>query len=221
MSEWWSNLLPLNQGLYIAAGSFSLIFLWQFISALVGLGGAEADVELDADIDVDGLDLDDIEVHSLEEAGETVAAFKVLSLRAILAFCTMFSWAGAMYLDRGKTLSAALLLALAWGAGGWLLVAALLNWLRKLAETGTQRLATCVGRAGTVYLNIPQDGQGEVRTLVSGRVTVVKARSADGEIAAGRPVRVRRTLDATTIEVELIKHTHPDAGPTGGKETEQ
>lgn len=214
MMGWWNSLEPLNQWFYGAAFFFSAIFLWQFISSMIGMGG-EADVDLgvDADIDVEGIDLDDIEAHSLEEAAETTAAFKLLSLRAILAFLTLFTWAGAMYLNAGKDTGAALTYAVLWGAAGWVIVALLVNWMRKLAETGTPRLATCVGRRGLVYLDIPADGQGEVRVLVSGSVSHVKARAVGGEgLKAGTAARVVRVLDQTTIEVEPAQTNQAEAG---------
>lgn len=199
MMEWWNSLEQLNQWFYGVAVFFSVIFLWQFISSLIGLGGAE----VDADIDADGLDLDDIEAHAIEEAGETITAFKILSLRAILAFCTMFSWAEALYLSLGKNVADATLYAVLWGLAGWVVVALLVNLMRKLAETGTPRLATCVGRRGMVYLDIPANGQGEVRVLVSGTISHVKARSSEGRaVSAGAPIRVLSVLDSSTVEVE-------------------
>jgi len=206
MIEWWNSLGGLNQGFYLAAGFFSLIFLWQFISSIIGLSTEGLDVEVDADIDADaGMDLDDIEAHSLEEAGETMVAFRVFSLRAILAFCTLFSWAGALYLPRTESLSTTLLYALGWGLLGWLVVSLLVWWLRGLAETGTRKLTTCVGKAGTVYLDIPADGLGEVRVAVSGAISMVKARAAGGAaLKAGTPVRVGRILNETTVEVRSV-----------------
>jgi hypothetical protein len=56
-----------------------------------------------------------------------------------------------------------------------------------------------------VYADIPAGGTGQIRTLVSGVVTVVAARAAGGEaLKAGTPVKVRRCLDATTVEVEKV-----------------
>lgn len=206
MNEWWNGLDALNKAFYIGAGFFSLIFLWQFLASLIGMAGEGADVDVDADMDVDGLDLDDIEAGAIEEAGETVAAFNVLSLRAILAFCTLFCWAAALYLDRDLARSKALVYAFFWGLAGWAVVAALVYGIRRLAETGNPRLATCVGTRGTVYLNIPEHGEGQIRITVSGVVSRVKARSTDGgAIQSGVPVRVARTLDANTVEVEAIQ----------------
>jgi len=211
MIEWWTNLTALNQVFYVLAGLFSLVFLWQFIATVIGLGGGELEVNAGhADVDFAGhfhadahVEVDSIEGHSAADAAETIAAFRLLSIRAILAFCTLFTWAGALYLDGGKSVERSLLYAALWGLGAWLVITLLVNWMRKLTETGTLDLRTCVGATGTVYLNIPAAGQGEVRVLVSGVVKLVKARGAGGaELKAGTPVRVARLLNGTTVEVE-------------------
>jgi len=201
MIEWFGNLTPLNQALYIAAAFFSLFSIWQFIASMIGLSGAD-DIDIEGGCDFDVAAPEDIEAGSMVEAIETEAAFHVLSFRAILAFFTLFCWAGAMYINIGVPVARALLYGLAWGLGGWAMVTVLVNWLRRLAETGTARLATCVGGRGTVYLDIPPGGQGEIRVVVSGRVTMVRARAAGGgEIKAGTPVQVTKMLDATTVAV--------------------
>ena len=206
MMEWWGDLSAVNQVFFLAATFFSAIFLWQFIASLIGLGHGDVDVAVDADIDVDAdVDLDSVEAHSLGEAGESFAAFKFLSIRAILAFCTLFSWAGGLYLNTETPLNRALLYALVWGLAGWLAVSVLIHWMRGLAETGTAQLSSCLNTTGTVYLNIPAAGAGEVRVTVGGAVTMVKARSDDGEsIEAGEPIRVVGVLDATTVQVRPL-----------------
>ena len=205
MFEWWNGLNSLTQGFYAVAAFFSLIFLWQFFASMIGLSGGEMDVEVEADVDIDvggGLDLDAIEAGSLEEAGETMAAFKVLSLRAIIAFCMLFGWAGGMYMERGVPTSYAILYATGWGLAGWLVVSLMMYGMRKLTESGTQKLNTCVGTRGSVYMDISAGGAGEVRVLVSGVISTVKARSAGGgEMKAGTPIRVLRMLGPVTVEV--------------------
>lgn len=196
MGAWWNGLEGLTRGFYVAAGFFSLIFLWQFLSSLIGLAGEGADV------DIDGSDLDGVEAASLEEAAESIAAFRIISIRAMLAFCTLFSWASAMYLERDKPLPTALLLGTLWGLAAWVAVAMVVHWMRKLAETGNMRIATCVGSAGSVYLDISADGVGEIKVLVSGVITCVKARTAGQQaLSAGTSIKVTRKLDATTVEV--------------------
>ena len=201
MMDWWKALETINQVFYAAAAFFSVVFLWQFISSLIGLAGTDADVDADIDGDAD-LDLDDIEAHSIEEAAESTMAFRIFTVRAILAFFTLFAWAGALYLDAGRSVGDSLARAMAWGFAAWLFIALLINWLRRLAETGTPKLSTAVGQRGSVYLDIPDGGQGEVRVLVSGAMSLVKARTAGGAMKAGTPVRIVRVLDAGSVEVE-------------------
>jgi len=216
MPEWWNGLSGLNQAFYLAAAFFSVFFLWQMIAALIGLAGGEGDLDadLDADVDMDvdaDFDADGLEAHSAEAASDSLMGMKLLSVRAVLAFCTLFSWAGALYLPYTR-LNTTLLYALGWGLAGWVLVVGLVALLRRLAETGTGRLATCVGTAGTVYMNIPAGGQGQVRVRVSGAISMVKARAAgDTDFKAGTAVRVLRMLDHSTVEV----------GPAAPKEKER
>ena len=202
MIQWWQELTAMAKWFYAGAAFFSVFFLWQFVSSLIGLGGEDVDVDVDADVDVD------IEADSAGDAAESVAAFRLLSIRSILAFFTMFFWAGALYLDIGKQPSWAIGYGILWGLGGFLAVAVVVNMMRRLAETGTARLATSVGTTGTVYLNIPAGGQGEARVTVGGAISYVKARGLGGrEINAGAPIRVVRALGTNIIEVEPIDET--------------
>jgi hypothetical protein len=241
MMDWWNGLGTLNQVFYGAAAFFSLVFLWQFIASLIGLAGGEADIDAHGHVDGDvGMDadaggdfhadvhtdvgwhaehpeVDAVEAHSAADAAETVHAFRILSVRAILAFFTLFSWAGALYLQGGKPISHALVLAIAWGLAAWLVVALLIHLLRRLAETGTPRLSTCVGERGSVYMDIPAGGVGKVRVLVSGAMSTVDARAAGGgELGAGTPVRVTRLLDASSVEVQPAEAQTQERAREGG-----
>ncbi len=201
MMEWWNNLETLNKVFYSGAGFFTLIFVWQFVSMLIGMSDG-GDLDVDGDVDMD-MDTDmDMDADGIDGGAESTVAFHIFSVRAILAFFTMFTWAGALYLDVGKSVSESIFLAFAWGFAGWVVVAVLLHWLRKLVETGTRRLRTCVGRPGTVYMDIPEGGQGKIRVNVSGVVTMVSARAVGGAaVKAGSPVTVTRLLGVNSVQV--------------------
>ena len=217
MSEWWAGLTALNKVFYYAAVFFGVLFLWQIIAALIGLGEHEADADgglegHDADVGVDhdvGMDHDvtyDHFEHGAEaDAVESAVAFRLLGVRSVITFFTLFTWGGAMYMDRGVGVTAALAYGTLWGLAGMFIIAGLFYGLRKLSETGTGDLGSCVGTRAVVYLHIPADGQGEIRAKVSGVMTHVKARGAAGAaIEAGRHVRVIRRLTEMTVEVEPI-----------------
>ncbi len=215
MYEWWQNLSGLNQVFYASACFFSLLFIWQFLAALMGFGDhGGMDIHA-ADVDTGaGFTNDGVDVHMAEHAADSVASFKILSVRALLAFFTMFSWAGALYLDSDMKPVLAITYAFCWGVGGFIITVLLVNWLRNMQEIGTGRLSTCLGALGTVYLNIPAGGTGEVRVTVSGVVSHIRAIGAGGvAIPAGAPVKVIRLIDQNTIEVE------PAAQAASGKET--
>lgn len=206
MAEWWNNLETLNKFFYGGAGFFTVIFVWQFVSMLIGLSdGGDLDVDGDVDMDMD-MDTDmDMDADGIDGGAESTVAFHIFSVRAILAFFTMFTWAGALYMNVDKGISTSIILAFAWGIAGWVVVAVLLHWFRKLAESGTRRLITCLGQTGTVYMDIPAGGQGKVRVAVSGVVSMVRARAVGGAaLKAGLPVIVTRLLGVNTVQVRPV-----------------
>jgi hypothetical protein len=207
MLDWWSQLTTLNRVFYGAALFFSVFFVWQMLAALIGLGSDDLDVDhpVDADHDLPGPDL---EHDGVLDAAESTASFKLASVRSILTFFLLFTWGTALYLNRGDPVTRAMGVSLLWGLAGMVCIALVFYGMRRLTETGTANLNTAVGQPATVYLNIPADGTGEVRVMVSGVMKYIKARSVEGTpMVAGTPVRVRRRLDQTTIEVEHIS-TH-------------
>ena len=213
MGEWWDSLTTLNRAFYGAAAFFGVFFVWQMIAAFIGLGGAEdaadaadaADASDAADIDHDGM-AGDFGQDADGDAIATVVAFNLVSIRSVLTFCTLFTLGTALYLDIDKRPGTAMGLSTIWGVVGMFCIAGLFYGLRKLTVTGTADLATCVGTHGSVYVTIPEGGVGEIRTMVSGSVTYVKARSGDGKaMPAGTQVRVSRRLDELTVEVEKVE----------------
>jgi hypothetical protein len=140
------------------------------------------------------------------EGTASLATFRLLSIRSILAFGTLFSWAGALYLQDAVFPVIALIRAVLWGLAGMVIVALFFWVLPRLTEEGTANLDTALGTTGQVYMNIPEDGMGQIRVLVSGTVSFVWARSRGGRpLVAGTMVRVVRRVDATTLEVEELE----------------
>lgn len=187
MVAWWTGLPALAQGFFAAAVFCSVLFLWQFFSALSGLGG-------EGDIDVDGMD------DVFDGAGpdgdlasdlQGLDVFRLLSLRSVLAFALLFSWAAALYLGQGVSTAGAMVRATLWGVAGMAVVATFFWLLPRLTEEGTAQTRTAVGQTGEVYIGIPQGGDGQVRVLIGGQVRFVKARGADGvAVAPGRSITV-------------------------------
>ena len=212
MLDWWNELTTLNQAFYCVAAFFSVFFVWQLIAAIIGLAG-DADIG-DSDASVDGghdlsgdtADAHDATLHHGDGAAvEAASTFKMLSVRSIITFFTLFSWGSAMYIDTGVPVPVALGYAVAWGCAGMLSVAGVFYFMLRLSETGTRDLNTAVGTIGTVYADIPADGEGEVRVMVGNTMSFVRARSKGrGGARSGTPMRVVRRIGPNLLEVEPL-----------------
>jgi hypothetical protein len=194
---WWGGLTTLNQCFFVAAAFFSVFFLWQLIAAIMGIGGHDMDV----DSHVEATDAH----QTPDDADQTIVAFKLLSVRSILAFFTLFTWSGALYLGQHVPITRALVYSILWGTAALIFVAFLMFMLRKLTSPGAARIGSSVGTLGTVYLDIPAGGAGEIRALCGDTMTHFKARLAGGNgLKAGAQIRVTKVLDANTVEVETV-----------------
>lgn len=203
IGNWWSGLSAVNQWFYAAAFFFGAFFLWQLIAAVMGLSSDHA-IDHDVTSSVDTMADHGVgDTTAADDAAATVEIFRLLSFRSVLAFFTMFTWAGSLYMNQGTAVGPALLYGTLWGLGGMVAVAGLMYLMQRATESGNVNLKTCVGGEGTVYLNIAEGGEGEVRVNVSGVVHTVRARSAGGAaLKAGTLVHVKRVLGPNMVEVE-------------------
>ena len=201
MQAWWIELTPINQTLYGVAVFFSLLFLWQFITALLGLSGS---VESFAHDDLNAGDVGPDVDNDLQDHG--VATFTLLSVRSVIAFGMLFGWASALYLESGLEIEESFLRGIVWGSAGMALVAYFFYKVQQLSESHNRRLSSCIGNEGEVYIDIPKNGADQIRVMESGAVNYISARSKNGlSIEHQTPVRVLRTIDITTVEVEPIQ----------------
>ena len=206
MNGWWNNTDPLIRFFFRAALFFSEFFVWQLISALMGLGADDFDADTDGDVGGDAdHTYDHFEDGAHADAVETSVTFRLLSMRSIITFFTLFCWGSALYLQNGESLRRAMGLATAWGMAGMLSIALIFYAMKKMSETGNIKLSSCVGKSGSVYLDIPESGFGEIRITVSEVVSYIKARSKNGNaLEANTPVKVVRQLGLNTVEVEKV-----------------
>jgi hypothetical protein len=208
MEAWWDSLTFLNKGFAIAALAFSVLFMWQVISLLIGFSpdghgdvmDSSGDAGGAADAHVDhGHDHGDAADHS---AGGEVT-FSLVSVRSVIAFGTLFSWAGTLYLMTGTHVILSVVYSFLWGTAAMFGVAYVVYQLLRMQEIGTSNVWSSLGEEGVVYLGIPEGGTGKVRVLVSGVISFVNARTSDGKpLVAGTPVRVVGIVDESILEVE-------------------
>lgn len=191
------NLTTVETFYAISAIAGGVLFIIRTILSLVG-GDAGLDHDLDLDSTIEG-DLGD---HSAGHLGE--ANFQLFSLQGITGFFLIF---GLIGLSLSKAGVHELLTALGGLiAGGFtMLVVALVYWfMQRLQSDGTMRVSSSIGKTGTVYLTIPEEGSGQVSVVVQGGLKQFEAVSDKKvRIPTGENIRVVR-IDGRILVVEKI-----------------
>ncbi len=207
MEAWWEGLTALNKVLAVSALGFSAAFIIQMIMMALGLDVQGHDVGGD----IHAPDMHGIEHGSGADDGAHAGTLTFLSVRSIMAFGTLFSWAGALYLATGTSPVLAVLYAILWGLGGLFGVSLLLYWLVGMQETGNVPIWKAVGEDGTVYMDIPAGGAGKVRILCGRTICFLNARSrSGGPLLAGTAIKAIGTIDERTLEVDLLQKNEED-----------
>jgi hypothetical protein len=205
MEAWWEGLSALNKVFAIFALAFSVAFIVQMIMMVLGLDAHGHDIG--------GSDIHAADMHDVDHAsdGASGATLTFLSVRSIMAFGTLFTWAATLYLATGTSLILAIVYSVLWGLAGLLAVSFLLYWLLRMQEVGNVPLWKAVGEEGTVYMDIPERGTGKVRILCGRTICFVNARGRSGKpLLAGTAIKAVGTLDERTLEVDLLTKNEED-----------
>ena len=170
-----------------------LLFLLWFVLLMVG--GAASDL-------FDGLF--DIQI------GDTDLSFKALTFQGLSSFLMMFGLIGLMISEMDAPRALSILGGL--GAGGlsmWM-VSKLFNTFKELETDQTMNLDNANGATGTVYLRIPEKGEGQIQITFQGAMRTMDAISADGvEIPTGTIIQVVDNV-ADTLRVREFKSNVED-----------
>ena len=182
--EWWQNLKGFEFILWCIALLFSLLFVVQTIVSFF-IGGDHSDIDAVGD---DG--------H-----GDATQFF---TLRNMIAFFTMFGWAGLAAYKSGISSAWVVLIAVAAGSLMVYLLYFLMQKAGKLKQSGTLQIKNAINQIGETYLRIPaqRGGVGKVQIQVQGRYMELEAMTDDKEdIATGRPIKVINTLNERILLV--------------------
>lgn len=112
MTEWWEALSSLGKVFACIAIPATLVLLIQTILSIIGLSGSDGDADVpDGGIDIDGDGIPDVFPDAAPDGvfGSDVpddgdapdSGFRLLSLRTIIAFLTIFGWVGLITLKQG------------------------------------------------------------------------------------------------------------------------
>jgi len=189
ITESWQSLMLIEKIYWCIAISFSVLFVLQII--LTFFGGDIDDVEADGDSDV-SIDSD----HGID--------FQFITLKNLVAFFTIFGWAGVACLDGGLSVGKSVLISSISGLVMMSIMASIVYFMGKLTDNGTLNMNNAIGKVGSVYLPIPakRNGFGKVQIKVQGLQTLDAMTDNDEEIKTGSVVEVMEILNNEILVVK-------------------
>jgi len=190
ISEAWQNMVFLEKLYWCFAIPFSVLFIVQIIlTFFVG------------DVDATGVDGHaDLSVNH-----DTGIDFQFLSLKNLIAFFTIFGWAGLTCVNAGLPNWLSVLISTICGLIMMLIMATIIYLMGKLTESGTLNLNNAVGKVGTVYLTIPakRGGLGKVQVKVQGLQTLDAFTDNAENIKTGALVEITEIINDEILLVKL------------------
>ena len=177
--EWFLGLEGFELILWCIALFFSLLFLIQTILSFIGGGDA----------------FDDSDIFDGTDDG---AGYQFFTVKNLIAFFTMFGWAGLAAYKAGLGNGWVIFIALASGVSRVLLMYVLMQRTAQMRNSGTLQMKNALNQIGETYLRIPaqRGGIGKVQVQVQGRLMELDAMTDDpADIATGRPIQVVNLLN--------------------------
>lgn len=158
--------------------------------------------------DVQGGELHDGGHAEHDHHGEgNAGGLRVLTLRGMVAFFTLFGWSGLLFCQMGLSWFWSLFLAIQIGIIGMVGVALILREALKLQSDGTLDIRNALGQQGTVYLTIPakRSGMGKVNVLVQEQLREFEAVTEEEEpVHTGADVFVIGITGGDTLIVKPL-----------------
>lgn len=188
MGEWFSVLTSFEKFYWIMAGISSTIFVFVLITTfLVG--------------DADGVDGDvDTEIES-----DTGIGFQFFTFKNLVAFFTIFSWAGISCIDAGFGKGVTILVSSIAGLFMMFIMGALIYYIHKLVSSGTLKLENAIGNVGEVYLTIGANRSkiGKVHVTIQGALRELDALAdSDEALKTGTVIKV---IDVTGTGILIVQ----------------
>lgn len=189
ISEAWQTISLLEKVYWFFAIPFSLLFIIQLI--LTFFGGDFDATEADGDVDT-----------SIEN--DTGIDFQFLTLKNLIAFFTIFGWAGIACIDAELSNALTVFVSLIAGLIMMSIMAAIAYFMGKLTDDGTLKIQNAIGKTASVYLTIPatRSGMGKVQVQVQGLRTLDALTDEDEDLKTGGIVDV---IDIINGQILLVK----------------
>lgn len=214
MTEWWNRLMGFEKFFWALAIPFTVLFIIQMTMLIIGIdNGGEFD-GIDSDVDVDGaVDTDVTGDFDSNIDGELRADikiplnFRLFTLRNIIIFFTIFSWAGIVGVKNDYSKIHTIIFAFLLGAVVVVILSTIFYLLLRATESGTMDIKNSIGAEGDVYLTIPEKGKGvgKIQLIIQGSLRELDAVSNGGNIVTGTKVKIINVTEDNYLLVEPLK----------------
>ena len=132
-------------------------------------------------------------------------SFKLMSVQGLTSFFMMFGLVGLAMLKANLPILLTLIGGIAAGLVTVAITGIVFAQMKRLQTEGTINIQTTVGTEGSVYLNIPKDGTGQVQLIAQGSLKIFDAMSkGKTALATGEKVRVVGVTSGNTLIVEKL-----------------
>ncbi len=204
MSQWWSGIGDFEKIFWVFAFPSTLVFILQVIMTFIGLGDQGDVLDSSHEIPQDSIDLDMND--NIGEFLDFKYKFKLVTIRSVVVFFTIFSWTGIVATTSGVGKLATVIIALISGFVMMVIVSYIYYFLTKFVEDGTMNMINAVNKEGIVYLIVPgkREGNGKVEVVVQGALRLLDAVTDGDAIPTGSKVAVINIVENQLLLVEKI-----------------
>ena len=159
------------------------------------IGGGVSDEVLDTALDDAGSGGHDADV-----------SFKLMSVQGMTSFFMMFGLVGLAMLKANLPVLLTLIGGIAAGLVTVAITGIVFSQMKRLQTEGTIDIQNTIGTEGSVYLNIPKEGTGQVQLIAQGSLKIFDAMSkGKTALVTGEKIRVVGVTSGNTLIVEKLK----------------
>ncbi len=208
MLQWWNGIGSFEKIFWVIAFPSTAVFILQIIMTLIGLGD-HGDMISDIQDSMHEIPGDSIDLDVNDSVGEFLDVkykFKLVTIRSVVVFFTIFSWSGIVATTSGIGKIAAVIIALVSGLVMMYIIAYIYYFLSKFVEDGTMNVMNAINKEGTVYLSIPKTREdiGKVEVVVQGALRLLDAVTDGDVIPTGSKVVIINIVEDQLLLVEKI-----------------
>jgi hypothetical protein len=208
MSQWWSSIGNFEKIFWVIAFPSTAVFILQTIMTLIGLGD-HGDMTYDIQDSMDEVPGDSLNLDIDDGSGEFLDfkyKFKLVTIRSIVVFFTIFAWSGIVATTSGVSKVFTIIVALISGYVMMFIISYIFYFLTKFVENGTMNTKNAINKEALVYLTIPgrREGDGKVEVVVQGALRLLNAVTEGDAIPTGSKVVVINIVENQLLLVEKI-----------------